>query len=468
LPRTQSGADDVAWITQWLGRDVGGRVVGVERHARWRPAWYVEIERDDGPLAIYVRGDRLDSPSAFPLEHEMRFQSVLYSQGIPVPRVFGWSDAPRAIAMERVTGRDNFDDISDDERRAVLHDYVDVLVRLHALDLSAFADADIVRAEDPAEAGLVGLQHFELAAYRRLKKRPDPFLEFVLGWLSRHRPDSRGREAAIVWDAGQFLHQGGRITAVLDLEFGHIGDPMQDLAGLWVRNPFLGFGDVAALVRRYEERSGTAVDLDAVHYHYILWSLSNQLEFHAVLAEPEPVPGADYMLNLSWCIETNLMALEGIATVVGVELPDVAEPEPVDSGFGPAHRHLVKALEQADMGEGADRYRHRRSVRLARHLQRVDELGSSVVAADLDDLAELLGHRPATWTDGERSLEEFVLADDGRRDAELVALFHRRLHRARMLNGPAGSWITQHRYASQPSTSHRRAGSSGSLRLVVP
>ncbi len=26
-----------------------------------------------------------------------------------------------------------------------------------------------------------------------------------------------------------------------------------------------------------------------------------------------------------------------------------------------------------------------------------------------------------------------------------VRIFHRRLHRARMLNGPAGSWITQHR-----------------------
>jgi hypothetical protein len=43
-----------------------------------------------------------------------------------------------------------------------------------------------------------------------------------------------------------------------------------------------------------------------------------------------------------------------------------------------------------------------------------------------------------------------VLADAGRHDRELVLLFHRRLHRARMLNGPAGSWITQHRVVPQP------------------
>jgi len=181
-------------------------------------------------------------------------------------------------------------------------------------------------------------------------------------------------------------------------------------------------------MRRYEERSGTAVDLDAVHYHYILWALSNQLEFHAVLADP--VPGTDYMLNLHWCVETNLMALEGIAAVVGAELPEVAEPEPAASGYGPAHLHLVRALEQQNLGTGAERYQSRMSIRLARHLARVDEIGATVVAADLADLAEILGRRPPSWADGERDLENFVLADGGRHDLELVRLFHRRLHRA--------------------------------------
>jgi hypothetical protein len=93
------------------------------------------------------------------------------------------------------------------------------------------------------------------------------------------------------------------------------------------------------------------------------------------------------------------------------------------------------------------------AVRLARHLERVDEIGAVVVAADLDDLHQLLGHRPPTWEDGEVELERFVLADDGRHDPELAQLFHRRLHRARMLNGPRGSWITQHRLVPQPHLS---------------
>jgi hypothetical protein len=253
----------------------------------------------------------------------------------------------------------------------------------------------------------------------------------------------------VVWDAGQFHHRDGRIAAVLDIEFAHVGDPMMDLGGMWLRNAFIPFGDVPALFRRYQDRSARPVDIASVQYHYILWALSNPIEFHAVLADP--VPGADYMLNHHWVIESNLLALEGIAYVMGVELEEVQEPDPVGSPFGAAHRHLARSLEDYPPDSGYERYRHRMSVRLARHLERVDELGAGVVSADLDDVHQLLGWRPDDWPESEVELEQFVLSDHGRRDAELIQLFHRRLHRARMLCGPSGSWITRHRLVGQPS-----------------
>ena len=55
-----------------------------------------------------------------------------------------------------------------------------------------------------------------------------------------------------------------------------------------------------------------------------------------------------------------------------------------------------------------------------------------------------------SWEESEIELEQLVLSDDGRRDVDLIQLFHRRLHRARMLCGPDGSWITQHRVVGQP------------------
>jgi len=134
---------------------------------------------------------------------------------------------------------------------------------------------------------------------------------------------------------GQFHQLGGRIVALLDLEFGHIGDPLADLAGLLGAQPV---HSAWRLSQRpscawYQEGSGALVDIVAVRWHYILWALSNQLEFHAALADP--VPGSDYMLNLHWCIETNLMALEAIAADAGVELGEVEEPGPAVSRVRP-------------------------------------------------------------------------------------------------------------------------------------
>lgn len=441
---------DEAAITAWLERDLEGRVSRIERQARWRPAWWVDLQRDGELLELCVRGERFDSPSAFSLDHERLFQTMLSERGIRVARVYGAHEVgPKAYVMDRVPGRDNFDGVSDEDRRRAMEDYIDILVDLHRLDVAPFSEAGIVRAERPQDSHLIGLSHFVERAYRAEKKRPDPFLEFALAWLGRNPPPNPGREAAIVWDAGQFHQQDGRITAMLDLEFGHIGDPMADLAGLWVRNPFIPFGDVAALMRRYEERSGAPVDLVAVHWHYILWALSNQLEFHAVLADP--VPGTDYMLNLHWCIESNLMVLEGIATAAQVRLAKVAELPGRNSPYGPAHRHLEGSLASLPAADPLSRRQIRMAVRLARHVERTDEIGVDVVEADLEDIANLTGSRPVNWAAGEAELERFVLADDGEHDTELIQLFNRRLHRARMLNGPPGSWITQHRDVLQPS-----------------
>jgi aminoglycoside phosphotransferase (APT) family kinase protein len=443
-------AHDFGRITAWLERDLGGKVVRIERQARWRPAWWVDLERDGELLELCVRGDRIDSPSAFSLDHERIFQTLLSERGIRVPAVHGHHDAdPKAYVTDRVPGRDNFDDSSEEDRRSAMEDYVDILLEMHKLDVQPFAEAGIVRAERPEESHRIGLSRFVQRAYRHEKKRPDAFLEFALGWLDRNVPDNPGREAPIVWDAGQFHQKDGRITAMLDLEFGHIGDPLSDLAGMWVRNPFIPFGDLPALMRRYQEGSGTAIDLAAVHWHYILWAMSNRLAFHAVLAEP--VPGTDYMLNMHWCVESDLMALEAIATTASVEFKEVEEPTPRMSGYGPAHLHLARSLASQPVEDPVERYRSRMSVRLARHLERIDEIGPQVVEANLDDIHRLLDRRPIDWADGEAELERFVLADGGRHDDELLHIFHSRLHRARMLSGPSGSWITQHRFMAQPS-----------------
>jgi len=435
-----AGADDN--ITRWFETEFGGTVVELTRQTRWRPVWFATVDKGGERHELVVRGDRTDMPLIFPLEHEMAFQKVLGDHGIPVATVRGWIDEPQAYVMDRVAGQEHFPDTPDDERDAAVDDYLAILARLHALPIEPFVEAGIRRADDPARAGLIGLDRYE-EHYRSLKQHPDPFLEFTIGWLRRNPVDSKGREAPIVWDSGQFHHADGKIVAVLDLELGHIGDPMMDLAAWRMRDAFVGYGDFATLYARYEELAGAPIDLPAIRWHHMCFTLSNLLAMSHALKDPSPA--SDLMTNLQWCYETNLFATEAWADELGIELPTVEMPEPRVSEADRGHMHMVRALRNISADDRFVQHELRTLFRLARHLQRRDEIGDAVAEADLDDLETLLGTRPGTWREGEAKLEAFVLDDKtGAHDEALVRLFHTRNLRAHMLLGPAGSAMTHH------------------------
>ncbi len=436
---TLATADDV--IVRWFETEFDATVVDLSRQTRWRPVWFATVERDGQRDEMVVRGDRTDMPLIFPLEHEMTFQRLLGEQDIPVAAVHGWIDELPAYVMERVSGQEHFPDTSDENRDAAVDDYLSILARMHALPIEPFVDAGIRRAVDEEDPGLIGLARYE-EHYRSLKVHHDPLLEFFLGWLKRNPVDSGGRESAIVWDSGQFHHEHGRIVAVLDLELGHIGDPMMDLAAWRMRDTIVGYGDMGQLYARYEELSGAPVDLDAIRWHHLAFTLSNQLAFSSALKNPSAA--SDLMTNLQWCAETNLFATEALADEMGIDLPSVAVPDPRVSETETGHMHLVRALRGISTDDRFLQHELRTLFRLARHLKRRDEIGETVEEADIDDLEDLLGFRPANWREGEAKLEAFVIDDGGRHDEQLVLLFHKRNLRAHMLLGPAGSAMTHH------------------------
>jgi hypothetical protein len=331
---------------------------------------------------------------------------------------------------------------------------------VHALDVRPFVDAGIFGPgpdEDPAFVG-----HLRLERLWRAKKRlPHPFMEFCLGWMHRHPPRSNGRKAPILWDTGQFHHEGGHLVAALDLEFGSIGDPMLDLA-LWrMRDTLIPYGHFPALYERHEQLSGTPVDMEAVERHHFAGTLENELIFGPAVTDP--VEETDLMNNMQWNSETNLHATEALAEALCVELPEVETPEPRPTRQAATHAHLISALRALSLSEDDELRQHqlRLAFRTARHLARVHEIGAAVEDADLDDLVPVLGFRPDSWAAGDALLERYVLADasTGEHDEQLVQLFHRRNLRTHTLLGPPGSKMVAHhptqRFDAQPVTPGR-------------
>jgi aminoglycoside phosphotransferase (APT) family kinase protein len=438
--------DSDARVVAWLESSLDATVVSWARQPRWRPMWFVDLDRRGTPERVVVRGERSDTPLVFPLEHEMLFQRLLDEHGIPVPRVYGWCDQPRAYAMAVVPGKPDFAGVPADQRATIVDEYVQTMARMHQLPIDRFVEAGVIRGPSPSDAAYVGARRFE-HVYRSTKVRPDPLMEFVLGWLRRHPLPPSNREAPIVWDSGQFHHQDGHFVSIIDVEIGHLGDPMMDLAAWRMRDTVIPFGDFTAIYDRYADLTGEAVDMAAIRYHHLFFTLTNSLSFHAPLARP--IAETDYMTYAHWVSETNLHTIETMAEFLGLQLDDVPIPEPAITPVSAPHAHLSRSLQSIKVDDPYVKYQVRIAFRLARHLERFDQIGAEVVDQDRADVAALTGKAPIGWDECEAELERFVLSDDGAHDDDLVLLFNRRWRRYKALMGAPGSAMTAH-HAMQP------------------
>ena len=311
-------------VREWVQDFMGGEIVACERQPRWRPAYFLEVQKEGERLQLYFRGDRgISDATVYGLEHEMACLQVLEKEGIPVPHVFGFCPSPRGILMERSPGRADLSTAGDPgEEASVRRHYMEILARIHALDVKPFLDAGLQPPPDPTRLGLADIEIWE-KAFRRGKNRPEPLIEFALGWLKRNLPPASGPACFVCGDSGQFLFDQGRITAVLDLELAHLGDPAEDLGALRSRDLSEPLGDIASAIDAYGEFSLRRIDRRLIDYHTIRFALTTPLATVPVLATARP--GVDLIQYLCWYHVYSRAPIEIIAHTQGVELiePDL-------------------------------------------------------------------------------------------------------------------------------------------------
>ena len=117
---------------------------------------------------------------------------------------------------------------------------------------------------------------------------PQPIVRAAIRWLARHPPPPAAKLAVVHGDyrSGNFLHDGaGRMTAVLDWEMVHLGDPLEDLG--WALDPLWRHGEtgrVAGLLPRaeaiaiWERASGLTFDPAA----FVWWELFASVKGQAI------------------------------------------------------------------------------------------------------------------------------------------------------------------------------------------
>lgn len=192
-----------------------------------------------------------------------------------------------SIVMDLVPGYcDGFvlaGDAPLDERVALAHRLYDYLADIHLLDWQALGLGEVL--PDPgAKAALVAVDHWE-RELRKVALEPQPELAYILAWLRQNAPDSP--ITTLVhgdFKAGNVLldrdadSEVPKVTAILDWETVHLGDPREDLG--WVTNPLRarehtipGAWEPADLLARWQQRTGFDADPNAIHWWRILANL---------------------------------------------------------------------------------------------------------------------------------------------------------------------------------------------------
>ena len=258
--------------------------------------------------------------------------------------------------------------------------------------------------------------------FRSHKLRPEPFIEYAIRWVRSNIPQNRDRVALLQGDTGQFLFEKGHLTAMIDLEFAYLGDPLADLAGLFTRDISEPLGDLSRALRRYAEKSGEPVDERVVRYHAVRFGMCTPMAVAHLVAQPGP--GLDLVQYLGWYWVYGRAPLEWIARLEGIELPAWEPPQQTETRASSSHDFLLGAIKRIPAKDSFAAYQRDVSLRSAEYLRRADLYGAALEAEDMDEAAALLGSRPKNWKEADAALEALVLEQkpDGVRDAELLRL----------------------------------------------
>ncbi len=209
---------------------------------------------------------------------------ALESSRVPVPRAFWWSDdasilgAPFFISekMPGIAPVPWTGGFTEDYRMRVGPQFVSALAALHARDVrDCGIDGDGTTINN---AALKQIDFWQQAGERWALKSY-PMLHWTLGWLRRNQPVAPC--VSLVhgdYRLGNFLEQDGRITAILDWELVHVGDPHEDIGWACLPQFSMGSGLFGGLVARdafitqYAHESGIKVSPTSIHF-YIVFSL---------------------------------------------------------------------------------------------------------------------------------------------------------------------------------------------------
>jgi aminoglycoside phosphotransferase (APT) family kinase protein len=445
----------VAWIEETTEQAVTrtDRIPG----GATREGWFVDVAAPGrGSRELYLRY----SPHPFPersafhrLGVEAEIMRALGPTEVSVPPILGAHPQREAILEERVRGATWFYRIKDaTEQVRVAQDFIRNLAAQHRLDPRQL---DIAPLGPVRTARQHALERIDDIRWRGTAPdgSMDPLLRLSTDWLERNVPDYEGPVVLVQGDTGpgNFMYADGKVTAVVDWELAHWGDPMDDIAWLSLRTVQDTFTHLPDRIAEYAALSGHPVDERRVWY-YRLFAESTMSTLYPNEGPDSRRPGEEDEDNVSRDIGNGLIYrqlhrrlwLESLAAVMGLELDLPSLPEPLESELPEWHRHYATVLGslRTIVPRIADPLASQWTkgvARVVKYLQDLDASGRQFAALEADEIASLLGHRPDTLQQGRDDLADAARAGKVSDEAYVAYLWHKVIRDDHLLRHASGA-----------------------------
>jgi aminoglycoside phosphotransferase (APT) family kinase protein len=231
-----------------------------------KEAWSVDAGGE--PLLVRRANVGVIHRDTLSLEHEFEVLRAAEAAGVKVPApvaYLGELGGREAFAMERIEGETIGRRIVRDPPAGLAEEMADQLERIHSIEPMDFLPRGDVIARFYDELDSVG--------------EPHPAIEYGLAWV-RERLDNSREPTFCHGDfrVGNLAVDRNGLVAVLDWEFAHVGDPVEDVGWPIVRawrfgadeRRLGGVGEVEPYLARYNERTGRDVSLEELYVWEVL------------------------------------------------------------------------------------------------------------------------------------------------------------------------------------------------------
>lgn len=233
--------------------------------------------RENGVTDRFVlRKDFEISPAERVVKDEFPLLSAIASVGAipaPTPRWLEADAAPLgtpAMAVDLAAGSGDFSAIMTDPKKGrQFADHLAIaLARLHTLDVSRMPGVEPCGS---AREGVAREIDRWYADWRRWRTDAHPLLEGAFAWLRENIPPVSTPPAIVHGDVGthNMLVDDDRLSALLDWEFAHFGDPAEDI--VYCRFFVEQFVEWESFLRTYERHGGTRPSPEAERF-YKAWA----------------------------------------------------------------------------------------------------------------------------------------------------------------------------------------------------